>query len=50
MILSDYEFLLLLVNTSTIDTDEYYPMCYRVKYDAKAFTNLAYYFMLCAHK
>ena len=27
---SDYGFLLRLVNTFTIDTDEYYPMCYKV--------------------
>ena len=30
MVASDYGFLLRLVNTFTIDTDEYYPMCYRV--------------------
>ena len=30
MITSDYGFLLRLVNTFTIETDEYYPMCYRV--------------------
>ena len=30
MIASDYGFLLRLVNTFTIDTDEYYPMCYKV--------------------
>ena len=30
MITSDYGFLLRLVNTSPIDTDEYCPMCYRV--------------------
>ena len=30
MITSDYGFLLRLVNTFTIDTDKYYPMCYRV--------------------
>ena len=29
-ITSDYGFLLRLVNTLTIDTDEYYPMCYKV--------------------
>ena len=29
-ITSDYGFLLRLVNTFTIDTDEYYPMCYKV--------------------
>ena len=31
----------------TIDTDEYYPICYKVN-DAKTFKNLAYYFTLCA--
>ena len=30
MITSGYGLLLWLVNTFTIDTDEYYPMCYRV--------------------
>ena len=30
MITLDYGFLLQLVNTFPIDTDEYYPMCYRV--------------------
>ena len=29
-ITSDYGFLLRLVNTFTIDTDEYYPVCYKV--------------------
>ena len=29
-ITSDYGFLLRLVSTFTIDTDEYYPMCYKV--------------------
>ena len=49
-ITSDYEFLLRLVNTFTIDTDEYYLMCYKVN-DTKTFKNLAgLYFMLCAHK
>ena len=36
----DYEILLRLVNTFTADTDEYYPMCYKVN-DAKTFKNLA---------
>ena len=50
-ITSDYGFLLRLVNTFTIDNDEYYLMCYKVN-DTKTFKNLAglYYFMLCAHK
>ena len=34
-ITSDYGFLLRLVNTFTIGTDEYYPMCYKVNDDAK---------------
>ena len=42
-ITSDYGLLLLLVNTFTIDTDEYYPMCYKVN-DTKTFKNLVYYF------
>ena len=48
-ITSDCGFLLRLVNTFTIDTDEYYSMCYKVN-DAKAFKSLVYYFTLCAHK
>ena len=47
-ITSDYGFLLRLVNTFTIDTDEYYPVCYKVN-DAKTFKNLVYYFMLANH-
>ena len=47
-ITSEYRFLLRLVNTFTIGTDEYYPMCYKV-HDAKTFKNLAYYFMLANH-
>ena len=35
----DYRFLLRLGNTFTIDTDEYYPVCYKVN-DAKNFENL----------
>ena len=42
-IISDYEVLLRLVNTFTIDTDEYYPMCYKVN-DAEDLKNL--YFIL----
>ena len=38
-ITSDYGFLLRLVNTFTIDTDEYYLMCYKVN-DTKNFKNL----------
>ena len=52
-ITSDYGFLLRLVNTFTIDTDEYYPMCYKLN-DAKtfsdAFKNLVYYFTLVNHQ
>ena len=33
------QFLLRLVNAFTTDTDEYYPVCYKVN-DAKAFKNL----------
>ena len=33
------------MNTFTIDTDEYYQVCYKVD-DAKTFKNPAYYFML----
>ena len=36
------------MNTFTIDTDEYYPVCYKVN-DAKTFKNLVYYFMLANH-
>ena len=41
--------MLRLVNTFTIETDEYYPRCYKVNY-GKTFKNLVYYVMLCAHK
>ena len=46
-ITSDYGFLLRLVNTFTIDTDEYYLMCYKVN-DTKNFNNLVglYYIIL----
>ena len=46
-ITSDYGFLLRLVNTFTIDTDEYYLMCYKVN-DTKTFKNLLglYYIIL----
>ena len=49
----DYRFLLRLVNTFTIDTDEYYPVCYKVN-DAKNFKNLVAsylpdYLMLANH-
>ena len=36
------------MNTFTIDTDEYYPVCYKVN-DAKTFKNILYYFMLTNH-
>ena len=36
------------MNTFAIDTDEYYPVCYKVN-DAKTFKNLVYYFMLANH-
>ena len=44
---SDYGFLLRLVNTFTIDTDEYYLVCYKVN-DIKTFKNLVglYYIIL----
>ena len=38
-ITSDYRFLLLLVNTFTIDTEKYYPVCYKVN-DTKTFKNI----------
>ena len=46
-ITSDYGFLLRLVNTLTIDTDEYYLMCHKVN-DTKTFKNLVglYYIIL----
>ena len=46
----DYGFLLRMMNTFTIDTDEYYLMCYKVN-DTKTFKNLErlHYFRLCAH-
>ena len=47
-ITSDYSFLPWLVNTFTIDTDEYCPVRYKVN-DAKTFKNLVYYFMLANH-
>ena len=47
-IVSDYRFLLQMVNTFTVDTDEYYPVCYKVN-DAKNFKNLVHYFMLASH-
>ena len=51
-ITSDYTFLVRLVNTFTIDTDEYYPVSYKVN-DTKKFKNLVanqvYYFMLSNH-
>ena len=37
-----------MVNTFTIDTDKYYPVCYKVN-DAKTFKNLVYCFMLANH-
>ena len=44
----DYGFLLRLVNTFTIDTDEYYPRCYKVN-DAKTCKNLlASFYALCS--
>ena len=36
------------MNTFTIDTDEYYPVCYKVN-DAKTFKNLVYCFVLDNH-
>ena len=36
------------MNTFTIDTDEYYPVCCKEN-DAKTFKNLVYYFMLADH-
>ena len=47
-ITSDYGFLLRLVNTFTIDTNEYYLVCYKVN-DATTFKNLVYYFTLPNH-
>ena len=46
-ITSDYGFLLRLVNTFTIDTDEYYLVCYKVN-DTKTSKNLVglYYIIL----
>ena len=48
-ITSGYGFLLRLVNTFTIDTDEYYLMCYKVN-DTKTFKNFVgpYTIRLCA--
>ena len=50
-ITSDYGFLLRLVNSFIIDTDEYYLMSYKVN-DTKTFKNLLglYYYVLCSHK
>ena len=36
------------MNTFTIDTDKYYPVCYKIT-DAKTFKNLVYYFILANH-
>ena len=36
------------VNAFTIDTDEYYPVCYQVN-DAKTFKHVVHYFMLANH-
>ena len=47
-ITSDYRFLLRLVNTFSMGTDKYYPVCYKVN-DAKTFKNLVHYFMLANH-
>ena len=50
-ITSDYGFLLQLVNTFTIDTDDYYPVCYKVN-DVKTFKNLVpnyFDYMLANH-
>ena len=45
---SDYEFLLPLVNTFTLDTDKYYPRCCRVN-ETKTFKNLvASFYTLCS--
>ena len=41
-------FLVRLVNTFTIDTDKYHPVCYKVN-DAKTFKSLVYYFILANH-
>ena len=38
-IISDYGSLFRLVNTFTIDTDEYYPSCYKIN-DSKTFKKL----------
>ena len=46
-ITSDYGFLLRLVKTFTVDTEEYYPRCYKVN-DAKTFKNLVVsFYTLC---
>ena len=47
-ITSDHGFLLRLVNTFTIDTGEYYPVCYKVN-DANTFKNPVYCFTLANH-
>ena len=36
------------MNAFTVDTDEYYPVCYKVN-DTKTFENIVYYFMLVNH-
>ena len=33
-VISDYKFLLSILNTFTVDTEEYYPKCYNL-YDEK---------------
>ena len=47
-ITSDYGFLLRLVNTFTIDTEEYYLICYKVNDTKTSFKNLVglYYIIL----
>ena len=35
-----------MVNTSIVDTDENYSMCYKVNYFRKTFKNILYYFTL----
>ena len=36
------------MNTFTVDTDEYYPVCYKVN-DVKTFKNIVYYSILANH-
>ena len=38
-----------MVNTFTIDTDEYYPVCYNKVNEPKTLKNHPYYFMLANH-